>query len=382
MQRAFFTKLFVLFLLGVCSSVQASNVMPYIISSHDFYRSSPDQLPLSEQMSAVINSPPDPIRINQLSPIRVAFLLSDSALNIKNKAIVHTFEKRMQELGIAYQILIYDKLLKGHLDNPYGAIQQDKPDYIIATALDIVQSRVVEKVLQKGISKVIYFDLSTPLANWKYHPPFMYVGFDQVKVATTLASYIDRQLPPKAPISALMLPSGYLNDVRCNSFLDAMADRNRHINDIQSVSNKQGAFEAAKRILQKTPNAFIFSCSQTISEGVVEAIAQQRKTLHTPLPQSNSPTELGDTSLFAQTNSWGVSPHELSNLSHRYVLVSSLFMWDDLVIAMAEGIKGNMEGRAEPALYVGRSSIMSPEQDNVSLHLMLQQAYRYSKVLQ
>ncbi|SBS24557.1 Autoinducer 2-binding periplasmic protein LuxP precursor [Marinomonas spartinae] len=382
MRRLFCIKLFALLLLGVCSSAQAMNVLPYVMSSQDFYRAWPDQRPLSEQLSAVVNSPADPINMRQVSPVRVSFLLSGKASSIENKSLLLSFKRRMKELGIAYQITIYDHLQSLKVANPFELIKKEKPNYLVATDLNVMQSHVVERVLQQGKIKVIFFNLSTPLKNWKYQPPFMYVGFNQLKTVQTLASYLDRQLPKNTKLAALVLPSGYLNDLRCNGFLDAMASRNRHIGDVQAVANnEEAAYVAARRILRKTPNAFIFSCTQSISNGVVRAI----KTYHNSHPhqvksKAERVSEEGGLPS-AQTNSWGLSVHEVDHLINGPVMVSSLFMWDDLAIAVAEGIKGSMEGKAEPMLYVGRTMIMSPEQDSTSLHLMLQQAYRYSAVI-
>ena len=382
MRRLFCINLFALFLLGVCSSAQAMNVLPYVMSSQDFYRAWPDQRPLSEQLSAVVNSPADPINMMQISPERVTFLLSGTTSSIRNKSLLLSFKRRMQELGIAYQITIYDNLQNLQATSPFALIKKEKPNYLVATDLDVMQSHVVERVLQQGKTKVIFFNLSTPLKNWKYQPPFMYVGFDQLKAVQTLASYLDRQLPKKTKLAALVLSSGYMNDLRCNGFLDAMASRNRHIGDVQTVAdNAEAAYVAAQRILRKTPDAFIFSCTQSISNGVVRAIKAYHNThAHQMKEMAESKTEEDGLSS-AQTNSWGLSVNEVDHLINGPVMVSSLFMWDDLAIAVAEGIKGDMEGKAEPMLYVGRTTIMSPEQDSTSLHLMIQQAYRYSAVI-
>jgi autoinducer 2-binding protein LuxP len=229
------------------------------------------------------------------------------------------------------------------------------------TKLGSVQRRFLERFLRLSKPKVILYDFASPLTHWMNHPPLMYVGFDQKKATSMLASYLERQLPEETEISALVLPAGYLGHMRCDLFLDEMSKYNRRINRIRAIpDNKYSAFEATKILLKDSPPDFIFSCSQNISEGVVAALQSE-----------------GFGSQI-QTNAWGLSANGIADLESRKIKVSVLFMQDDLSIAVAEAIKLDIEGRNMPTLYVANSTLLPAELDSESLRLMIQQAHHYS----
>jgi autoinducer 2-binding protein LuxP len=351
-------------LLG-CSAftAQAANMSLDLMDSYDFYQLSPRQGPLAEQFTTVVNSPPSPIRVPQKRAVRIALLLFGDINAIDNRSLLMSFKKRMRELGIDYRLDTYIGSSQNSSDiTPYFKIAEAQPDYIVMTELGFVQRRFLERFLRTSKApKVILYDFASPLAHWMNHPPLMYIGFDQKKATIMLASYLDRQLPPDASISALVLPSGYLGYVRCDVFLNEMMKYNRRISHIRVVSdNKKSAFEAAQSLLKKDPSDFIFSCSQNISDGVVAALKEK----------SLAPN--------IQTNSWGLPLHGISDLVSRRVKVSVLFMKDDLSIALAEAIKMDLEGKNMPNLYVAHSTLMPAELDAESIRLMVQQAYHYS----
>jgi len=334
-----------------------------LMDSHDFYQLSPRQGPLAEQFTTVINSPPSPIRVSQKRAVRIALLLFGDRSSIENRSLLISFKKRMRELDIDYRLDTYiDSSQNSNDITPYFKIAQAQPDYIVMTKLGFVQRRFLERFLgSDNSSKVILYNFASPLTHWMNHPPLMYIGFDQKKATIMLASYLDRQLPPEASISALVLPTGYLGYVRCDLFLDEMMKYNRRVSHIKVVSdNKKSAFEAAQALLKKTPSDFIFSCSEHISDGVVAALKEKQLTSKT------------------QTNAWGLSLHGMADLESRRVKVSVLFMQDNLSIAVAEAIKMDLEGKNMPNLYVANSMLMPAELDSESVKLMVQQAYHYS----
>ena len=357
-------RVFVVFLfLGcACLTVQAANMALNLMDSHDYYQVSPRQGPLAEQFTTIINSPPSPVRITQKNAVRIALFLFGDEGSIENKALQITLRKRMRELGIDYRLDVY--LGRTHSETDFSAylkVAATPPDYIVMTKLGFVQRRFLERFLRTAKTKVILYDFASPLIHWMNNSPLMYIGFDQQRATTGLASYLDRQLPPETTISALVLPTGYLGHARCDLFLDEMLKYNRHVSRIRVVADdKKEAFEAAREFLKETPTDFIFSCSQNISEGVVAALEQS-------VPDSK-----------AQTNAWGLSPNGIADLVNRNVKVNVLFMKDNLSIAVAEAIKLDLEGKNMPTLYVANSTLMPAELDSESLRLMVQQAYQYS----
>ncbi|TYL49184.1 substrate-binding domain-containing protein [Marinomonas sp. IMCC 4694] len=360
-------RMFVVFVMwltfiGSAASVRAENMMLDLMDSHDFYRMLPQQGPLAEQFTSLLNSPPDPIRVTQKRAVRVALMLFGEEGTLENRALLTTFRKRMRELEVDYRLDVYsDTSLRGTDLTPYSKIVEAQPDYIIITQFGVIQRRFVERFLRSGKSKVILYDFASPLTHWVNRPPLMYVGFDQEKAATMLASYLNRQLPAGIDISALVLPDGYLGNQRCDVFLDEMVRFDRPVSRIQVVAdNSDKAFDAVRVLLNERPTDFIFSCSQNISDGVVAALQAHFSDRH------------------VQTNAWGIPPDSVTNLSPHRVKVSVLFMKDDLAIALAEAIKLDLEGRNRPNLYVADTKLMPAELDVESVRLMVQQAYHYS----
>ncbi|REG81043.1 substrate-binding domain-containing protein [Marinomonas pollencensis] len=353
-------KLFVIVMIGWLIPLQAANVQSFTMDSHHFYSLFPAQQSLSEQFSAVINAPPDPVDILQRRPVHITILLFGRANNLKNLSLVDAAQRRLNELKIDYRLeTVYGK--RNHYDViEYEKLKRSRPDYVVMTELDMVQSRYIEQLLRDTHVKVIFYDMATPLSNWQYHAPFMYVGFDKIKVVNMLVSYLHRQLPAKAKIAAFLADSSALGDLRCDAFLDAMAALNRPIQSIQTMDSTRQSGRAAARVLLEAKSVdFIFSCTQNISDGVVSALKE--------FPNQK-----------VRTNSWGFSDNELSNLTSQRVLVSTLFRWDDLAIAIAEGIKSDIEGEPVPKLYMARASLISSGLDLDSLKLLIGRAYRYS----
>jgi autoinducer 2-binding protein LuxP len=346
-------------------NAQAASMALNFIDGPDFYQALPNQSPLAEQFTTMVNSPPEPIKIVQKSPVRVAIMLFGSMESIDNKALLLSFKQRMQELNIDYRLDIYiDRSEHGKDLAPYFKMEANQPDYIVMTKLGFIQRRFLERFLHLGKPKVILYDFASPLTHWMRYPPLMYVGFDQELATKKLASYLNRQLPVEANISALVLPEGYLGHVRCDLFLDEMVKFGRHINVVRVVSdNKDDAFYATQVLLGETTPDFIFSCSQNISEGVVAVIKDK---------------ELAS---IVQTNAWGLSSSGLSDLKNKRVKLSMFFMKDNLSVAVAEAIKLDLEGRNMPNLYMANATLVPASLGLESLSLMIDKVYQYSAML-
>jgi autoinducer 2-binding periplasmic protein LuxP len=355
---------FVVWMALGCSalSVQAASMALDLMDSRDFYQLIPRQGPLAEQFTTIVSSPPSPIRASQKNAVRIAMLLFGEGNSIENRSLLVAFRKRMRELNIDYRLDTYiDGSEWGSDLTPYLKIADAQPDYIVMTKLGFVQRRFLERFLRSGKSKVILYDFASPLTHWMNHPPLIYIGFDQKKATAMLASYLDRQLPAGASISALVLPNGYLGHMRCDLFLDKMMTYKRRVEHILVIPDDQDqALSATQRLLKEYAPDFIFSCTQNISDGVVAALQEQGQDLRT------------------QTNSWGLSMRGIADLENQRVKVSVLFMKDDLSIAAAEAIKLDLEGRNMPNLYVAHSTLMPAELDVESLRLMMLQAHHYS----
>ena len=350
---------------SVCFA-SASSMTLHLMDDREYAQRIPNQGPLSEQFTALVSSLPNPINTTQNRPVRIALMLFGDVQSLDNQSLLLTFRKRMRELGIDYRLDVHavDALSEADL-SAYYKVAESQPDYIVMTKLGFVQRRFLERFLRSARSKVILYDFASPFKSWMNHSPLMYVGFDQQKATTMLASYLDRQLPAEASISALVLPSGYLSHVRCHVFLDEMVKVGRSIRRIFVVpDDKQQAFLAAQTLLEESPSDFIFTCTQTMSDGVLLALQEKSK--------DDKSQPLG------QTNTWGLPTDGITHLGDKRIKASVLFMKDDLSIAVAEAIKLDIEGKSMPSLYIERSVLMPAGLDAESIRLMVQQAYHYS----
>ncbi|AEF56415.1 substrate-binding domain-containing protein [Marinomonas posidonica] len=349
-------------LASVSGPLLAASFAEEVMTEQSFFQLLPQQSPLSEQFTTLVNSPPNPLRISQQEPIRVVFLLFGDVDGWQNRLMLRAFKKRMRELGVVYRLDTYvDRSGYGTDFIAHLPVIEMESDYIIATQFNASLRRLFERFLIQGQGKLILFDFATPIVHWLPRPPLMYVGFDQFKTVQMLASYLDRQLSSTARISALVLPESYLGQMRCDGFLDEMNRYGREVESIYIVADDvQQAAKRTETLLSNQETDFIFSCSQNIAAGVLQVLRKNEAYNR------------------VQTNVWGAFSAQLVELKGHHIKANTLFYWDDLSIAIAEAIKLDLEGRNLPNLYMARSPLLPEDIDPESLGLMLQQAYHYS----
>lgn len=360
-----FLRIVLISLLPIQSSISAT-IPSILIDSQNFYSAFPEQLPLGEQFAEVVEASGIPINKPPQETLRIVIQLVGPESTLKNQAILETFKQRMRELRIDYRLDTFTE--SDYLGNREGALQgylkiaAMDPDYLLVTGVHAIQSRIVERFLLSIKPKIIVYDIATPLSNWENHPPLIYIGFDERQATTELAQAVHKKLPEKSRIQALVLPSGYLSHTRCDTFLDRMYDNNRKIQVIRNVeSNKELAYRVALELLSTSPVDFVFSCTQAISDGVVMAIK-----------------ELGLEGS-TQTNTWRLSSQDIKGLGNGVLLMSYLFMQDDLAVGMAEAVKRDLEGARMPRLYIANGRLVNMPLSDERLGVFQRQAYRYSR---
>ncbi len=359
MRRSFYFSVLVFFSMF---SV-AADMSLYLMDGEDFYRASPRQASLAEQFSATVRSDPLPIRFNLAHPVRIAILLFGEKDSVENQALLFTFKRRMRELGIDYRLDTYiDSSVRKDDVTLYFKMVDAKPDYIVMTKFGFMQRRFVERFLASGKSKVILYDFASPLTYWVNDPPLIYIGVDQKLATKRLVDYLDRHLPKTSRISAIVSDDSYMEQVRCNLFLDGIATRGRKLHVIKVIpDNRTHAFQSTNTLLNEGKTDFIFSCSQEISEGVVSAL-QQKGTSH------------------VETNAW--KPWFPSSESFKQTIKASvLFNKDDLSIAVAEAIKLDLEGQNMPLLYMSGFEVVGTQDSEHNMQLMVEKMYPYSVTL-
>ncbi|MCV2402134.1 hypothetical protein OFY17_04450 [Marinomonas sp. C2222] len=360
MRRIFFYFFGVIF-SALCVPAYGEDFSLSVIDGEDFYNRYPSQAPLAEQFSAIISSPPVPIRIVQSEPVRIAVLLFGRLDSIENRAMLRTFRQRMREVGIEYRLDTYVVDDQDDKITPYFEVQKAQPDYLIVTKMGFLQRRFIEGFLPSSHTKVIVYGFASPLLHWLDSPPLMYIGFNQHQATKTLASFLERNLSEGEAISALVLSDSYLGRERCDLFLDEMRRYGRSINPIFVLrDDKSKALKLARDLLKTQKSGFVFGCSQALSEGVLEAIQEE------------------GVSSTVTTNAWNLSFNSIDYLQTKKAMVNVLFMKDALSVAATEAIKLDLEDRNLPSLYMARFMVVTSDLDSDSLQLVIEEAYPYS----
>ena len=349
----------------VCFSMfsVAADMSLYLMDGEDFYHASPRQTSLAEQFSATVKAAPLPIRFNQAHPVRIAILLFGEKDAVENQALLFTFKRRMRELGIDYRLDTYaDSSVRKDDVTLYFKMVSAEPDYIVMTKFGFMQRRFIERFLASGKSKVILYDFASPLTHWVNDPPLIYIGVDQKLATKRLVDYLDRHLPKTSQISAIVSADSYMEQVRCNLFLDEIASHGRKVRSIKVIPDSRAyAFQSANMLLNEGKTDFIFSCSQEISEGVVSALQQKGISR-------------------VKTNAWKPWFHPSEDVKQA-IKASVLFHKDDLSIAVAEAIKLDLEGQNIPLLYMSGFDVVGTQDGAHNMQLMVEKMYPYSVTL-
>ncbi|MGR0278948.1 substrate-binding domain-containing protein [Marinomonas dokdonensis] len=368
MQQTFFGAFLRIVLIGLLpiQSSFSTTLSSILIDSQQFYSAYPEQLPLGEQFAEAVEASGVTVSNPPQDTLRIVIQLVGPESTLKNQAILETFKQRMRELRIDYRLDTFTE--SDYLGDKEGALQgylkiaAMDPDYLLVTGVHAIQSRIVERFLLPRKPKVIVYDMATPLSSWENHPPLIYIGFDEKLATSQLALAIHKKLPVKSTMHALVLPSGYLSHTRCDTFLDRTYDNNRKIQVIRHVeNNRKLAYQAALELLSASPVDFVFSCTQAISDGVmmaIKALGLEGKT---------------------QTNTWRLSSEDIKGLRDGRLLMSYLFMQDELAVGMAEAVKRDLEGARMPRLYMANGHLVYMPLSDKRLGELQRQAYRYSR---
>lgn len=344
----------------------AYNVVQPEFSLQRFLDSNPSQQPLMEQLSARVSSHPTPLATHESKTQKIAVVLSGQKGELKNKAWLMAFSRRMRELYLDFRIDVFyiagNQKLQVTSDT-FNNIARSAFDYVIVDGVNEYNRSSIEALLYRGQPKIILLGITAPVRAWRFHPPLIYIGIDLPKTIHRLASYINRTLDKEAIADLIMVNDAYENDQRCQVFINEWLALGRDIHKHFLIDNKAHmAFEIAQKRLQArdaltSDQHFIFSCTPEISYGVLNAIEGHKGVV---------------------TNAW--TGQDLSDIELRqaHVLVTVLDMYDNMAITTAEAIKADVESRLLPSVYMESSRLLFQEMDEQTRRIMYQQAFRYS----
>ncbi len=302
----------------------------------------------------------------QKYPIRIVFIYPGNQVSDYWKRSVLSFTKRMDEIGLRYEIKNYFsqsgdiRMQEGQLREALAA----DPDYLVYT-LDVNRhKRLVERLIHRGRPKIILQNITTPLKEWHDNSPFLYVGFDHATGTRLLAAHID-SLPVKGGKYAVLFYSrGYVSEMRGETFIRLMAEKKHwQLQDSYYTDGKrEKARLATLEILNDPKIKMIYACSTDVAFGALDALRETGK--------------IGSVLL----NGWGGGSEELEAVVQGTLDLTVMRINDDNGVAMAEAIRLDIEGKTTqvPKVFSGDFVLIEKGITAEKLQVLKDRSFRYS----
>lgn len=338
------------------------------IRIQDYIAQNPAQSSLMEDFSRKVHQSAKTLDSTQQRPVKIAVIYPALQSSDYWHRSLTSFEHRLKNTGLQYELKTF--LSRPSIDAPLQSQQlnealQWQPDYLVFTLETVRQRRLIEQVLAKGTPKLILQNITTPLASWQSHRPFLYVGFDHAQGTRLLADWMLKKANYQANYLMLYFSPGYISKMRGDTFATEAA----RYPDVHQVAqyftngNREKAYKATIRALKKHPQInMIYANSTDIALGALQALKEQG---------------LEDKILL---NGWGGGSSELEALQAGGLDVTVMRMNDDNGIAMAEAIKLDLEGKqsAIPHIFAGDIKLLHSQTSGTDIHQLTREAFRLS----
>ncbi|MFP4332714.1 MAG: substrate-binding domain-containing protein [Campylobacterales bacterium] len=333
----------------------------------DFFIKFPEEKLKHENFNTLVQNNPIKVSKKQLKPIKISIVYPGKQIGDYWRRSKVSFEKRLQKLGIEYE-------LKDYFTKPNTEIREqarqilesinDGSDYLIFTLEATKHKKLIEQLRRVQKPKLILQNITTPLKEWKERGPFLYVGFDHIEGSKMIADYLIKTVSKNAKYGVLFhTKDGYLSEMRGDSFIDYI-DKNTDFKLVDSYYTEMDfdrAYNSTKALVEKNPNLdFIYACSTDIAYGALRALKElQRKDII--------------------INGWGGGTKELASIKNGDLAVTAMRMNDDNGIAMAEAIKLDLERRGDeiPTVFSGKIELIN-SQNIDKVDALIDRAFIYS----
>lgn len=337
------------------------------IRLNEYLSAHPGQRSLMSAFSREVRAPAQPVSHPPERPVRVAIIYPGLQASDYWRRSQRSFEVRMQELHIPYQLKSY--FSRPSVDAKLQNAQllkalQWHPDYLVFT-LDIApQSRMIERLLTQKRPKLILQNITTPLVRWQSHQPFLYVGFDHASGTRLMADWMLKKIHHRGKYLMLYFSPGYVSQMRGDTFA-AEAARYPDVKQVAAYytdGNEDKAYKATLKTLKEHPDLkMIFACSTDVALGALRALRETKRQ---------------DVLL----NGWGGGDAELKELQNKGLDVTVMRMNDDNGIAMAEAIKLDQTHRssAVPQVFAGDIKLLNSGTSATEIRKLKQYAFRLS----
>lgn len=147
-----------------------------------------------------------------------------------------SFEKRMQELGIKYELHDHftkpDAEISKQAEILFEALREDT-DYLIFT-LDVDKHyKFISNILLRKKPKLILQNITTPLKSFRENQPFLYVGFDHDIGSKILADQYIKEVGKDGNYAVLYGTEGYISYMRGDTFINYL-NKNSNLKMVDS----------------------------------------------------------------------------------------------------------------------------------------------------
>ncbi|CAM2916653.1 substrate-binding domain-containing protein [Vibrio rarus] len=324
----------------------------------------PEQKKLTQEMTLRISNPPISANIIQDRPIEIDIVYPGSQLSDYWWRNIKALELRLKELNIDFRLRKYSS--RPNIDHRQEGESlkkalQNEPDYLIFTLDSSRHKKFAESVLSSNKTKLILINITTPIKQWDERQPLMYVGFDHVKGSILLAQEYMRNYPEQANFGLMYFSPGYISEARGDTFVKYI----KHQGDYAvktayfTHANRASAYEATLAMLDQQPNIdFIYACSTDVAFGVSDALAELERE-------------------DVMVNGWG-GGSEIEAIKSGDLDFTIVRMTDETGLAIAEGIKLDLQGLPVPKVFSGKYQVLTKDDDPQIARDLKLKAFRYS----
>ncbi|GGB92692.1 autoinducer 2-binding periplasmic protein LuxP [Marinobacterium zhoushanense] len=342
---------------------------PDYIRLDSFLEQNPDQMRTASQFADLVRKSAQPVEDSGLSTIKIALVYPGIQASDYWRRSQTSLERRLRSLNIPFELRSFfshpsvDTALQSQ---QLARALEWQPDYLAFT-LDVApQGRMVERLLAQGKPKLILQNITTPLARWQSHQPFLYVGFDHAQGTQLMAEWMLNKIDYRGKYLLLYFSPGYVSQMRGDTFASEAAK----YADVQQVGayytdgNLERAYRATLKTLEQHPDLkMIFACSTDVALGALRALREKNR-------------------LDVLLNGWGGGAAELQALQQSELDVTVMRINDDNGIAMAEAIKLDLlqQPNRVPQIFAGEIKLLPADIPEDQLEQLIQRAFRLSGV--
>lgn len=305
---------------------------------------------------------------NQDKKIKIVLVYPGKQLTDYWRKSKISFEKRLNELGIDYELILYST--KPHVETRIQsklllkAIKENS-DYLVFVLDASKHTKFIERIISRDEPKLILQNITTPLKKWHKRQPFLYVGFDHMIGSELLADYYIKKTNGEGKYAVLYTANGYVSYMRGNKFIQYVSKNSnlKVVHEYFTNTSKEKARLATLDLLEKDDDIkFIYACSTDISLGVIEALKEKNLTNK------------------ILVNGWGGGSNELEAIQNGLMDVTVMRMNDDNGVAMAEAIKLDITNQKDkiPTIYSGDFEIVEKNISKKRLEELKKRAFRYT----